>query len=210
LVAFQAQRMVPPFLVDPSLMRLKASIITSQDLIEATKKYFSPVIVLWIKGRFRKYTPEFVQWLKDNDEYMEIPRFGAKKQVFIRIRPSFPFKSSLTDEITLIGYDYRLYGNTLSLILYHKASIPPQEDYIFRLSLLDEEGNVLSRQESPPLEGLLPTSLWLEGEVVRERRELVLPSGCLSGHYWLEIEAVEISTEEVAGRVRLGPIECTS
>lgn len=204
LVAFQARRMVPPSLVDTSFTRMESGYLTVEDVIENTQRYRPPAIILWSHGRFRKCVPEYLLWLRANRDYYEVTSSGARRQVFIRVRPSNTVNVPLTDEIALLGYDYRFSKASLKVIIYWEALKPPEEEYLFHLKLLDEEGKEVAWQKGPPAEGLLPTKVWRRGAVLRDGREFALPPDAPSSSYRLEVEAIESASGRIVAKVRLG------
>lgn len=202
-LAFQARRMVPPWLVDPSFTRMRSGYLTMEDMIKNTQQYQPPVIIFWSAGRFREGIPEYLLWLRANGDYYEVTRLGARRQVFVRIHPSNTLNIPLTDEIALLGYDYRFFKASLKVIIYWQALKPPEKEYSFHLKLLDEEGKEVARQEGPPAEGLLPTKIWRKGALVRDGREFSLPPDAPSYFYQLEVEAIERPSGRIVGKIRL-------
>jgi hypothetical protein len=62
--------------------------------------------------------------------------------------------------------------------------------------LVDEEGRVLAAQESAPVDGGYPTTLWARGEIVRDQRELVVAANVPSGEYCLTVGLYHTSSGE--------------
>jgi len=89
----------------------------------------------------------------------------------------------LGGRVRFLGYDlspgWNVDGVTpdrsLSLILYWQALIPLEEDYIVFVHLLGPDGDLVAQYDSPPLDGLYPTSEWVAGDVFTQRIVLRLP-----------------------------------
>ncbi len=53
--------------------------------------------------------------------------------------------------------------------VYLTAERTPQADYTLFVHLVDDAGNAWGQQDLPPLDGVLLTSAWQPGEIVRQR-----------------------------------------
>lgn len=60
-------------------------------------------------------------------------------------------------------------------------------DYTVFVHLVDEDNRILAQADGQPLNGLYPTSIWDEDEVVRDDRVLLLPSDLQPSRFRLEI-----------------------
>lgn len=63
-------------------------------------------------------------------------------------------------------------GQTLPLTLHWQALTPPRGDYTAFVHLLAADGGRAAQDDGPPLGGLQPTSRWLPGETMPDRRVL--------------------------------------
>lgn len=88
-------------------------------------------------------------------------------------------------QLALLGYDLEMAGE-LTLRLHWQAQVPPRGDYVAFVHLLDGAGRLVWQKDSPPLNGMYPTSMWDEGEVVEEEYQLPLPLPG-SGPYFVEV-----------------------
>jgi hypothetical protein len=80
----------------------------------------------------------------------------------------------------VFGGQLRLDGYQLAdgvLTLCWTAVAAPAADYTVFVHLLDSTGQPLGGADGPPVNGQYPTSAWLPGETVTDRRPLVLPPG---------------------------------
>jgi hypothetical protein len=50
------------------------------------------------------------------------------------------------------------------------------QDYTTFVHIVDGGGNLVAQSDSQPTNGIYPTSIWDEGEIVADRKELTLPA----------------------------------
>lgn len=103
-------------------------------------------------------------------------------------------------ELQLLGYTlkattpagpgtYRAGGN-LPITLFWDVTQTPDENYSFFLHLCREcDLPPPASSDGPPLDGYLPTSVWLPGKPARDDRAIVLPEGLPPGRYTLLLGA---------------------
>jgi hypothetical protein len=60
----------------------------------------------------------------------------------------------------------------------------------------DAAGNLVAQQDSPPLQGNLPTSLWSPGITVEDRYQIALPLHQSPGEYTVKIGLYQLDTGE--------------
>jgi hypothetical protein len=93
--------------------------------------------------------------------------------------------------IALLGYDLDPPepgpGSTLHLTLYWQAQAEMEQDYTVFVHLLDAEGRLVAQHDGQPGEGSLPTSSWVEGEVIADEHPLDLDPDLMPGSYRLEV-----------------------
>lgn len=75
----------------------------------------------------------------------------------------------------------------LELTLYWKALAGMEEDYTVFTHLIDGEGEIWAQDDTQPLDGYYPTSLWGEGEVIEDEYTLALDGGTPEGQYQIEV-----------------------
>jgi hypothetical protein len=106
-------------------------------------------------------------------------------------------------EARLLGYDLAdeaiAPGTALSLNLYWQALVNVQRDYVVLIRVSDQDGQVWGQVRERPVAGTYPTTLWQEGEVVRDRYELPLSAETPAGQYQLTVGLIDIATESLVG-----------
>lgn len=96
---------------------------------------------------------------------------------------------------------YRAGGN-LPISLFWDVATPPSVDYSFFLHLCrDCEIPPLASDDGPPLEGYLPTSVWLPGKPARDDRTIHLPADLEPGRYTLLVGVFRPDDATPAGRL---------
>ncbi len=104
--------------------------------------------------------------------------------------PQYPLGGQFGDEARLLGYDLHpppRSGQPLVVTLYWRALTTPAGDRFVYLRLVDEQGHVWARADSPPVMGLWPTTRWQPGMLVEDAYELPIPPGTPPGTYRLEV-----------------------
>ena len=105
-----------------------------------------------------------------------------------------------SDPIELLGYNLPVLtavpGEAVPFDLFWRSREDSLEDYMIFTQLVDGEGRVLAAQESAPVDGGYPTTLWARGEIVRDQRELVVAANVPSGEYRLAIGLYHTSSGE--------------
>ena len=106
--------------------------------------------------------------------------------------PDHPQIVNFGNEISLVGYTVRdeglvLPGQSVEVSLFWRATRRPTDDYTLVVRLLDSDGAILARHDRQPVNGHLPTSSWVPGELVIDDHRLVIGSGAPAGRYRLEV-----------------------
>ncbi len=130
---------------------------------------------------------------------------------------SHPQIANLGQSVSLLGYDLLVAGrgiqlntptggqqdpvevkpgDTLSLILYWQAKTPIKDSYTVFTHLLDTNSRVRGQKDSIPGAGTLPTSGWVENEVISDRYEIAVEPAAPSGRYQIEVGMYLASTGE--------------
>jgi len=129
---------------------------------------------------------------------------GAKpvpqERRFITPEIQHPLEATLGDQVRLLGYDispapYKR-GETLHLTLYWQAMTRMDQSYTVFVHLLNKDGLMGGQWDSAPGGGLLPTTGWLQGEVIADEYEVPIKDGAPPGEYTIEIGMYEASTGE--------------
>jgi len=104
-----------------------------------------------------------------------LPHFGGA------MLPETSSRATWGDQIQLLGYTLR--SNTagegkhvITVTLFWQAIRPPKYDYNFFLHWREENNSTLGQVDFRPYDGLLPTTSWQTGEIVRETRTFEIPA----------------------------------
>ena len=132
---------------------------------------------------------------------VELPLVIVRPKEFIDLAAiEHPLEVGLGDEVALLGYDLDAHtvtaGEKLHLTLYWRAERTMDEDYTVFTHLLDESSKIWAQQDNQPLGGWYPTSVWEEGEIVRDEYELLVYDDAPPGRYQLEAGMYLLSTME--------------
>lgn len=113
-------------------------------------------------------------------------------------------------EIRLLGYDLAgetvAPGTALSLNLYWQALADVQGDYFTLIEVKDQNGQVWAQVKERPVAGTYPTTLWQEGEVLRDRYGLPLSAETPAGQYQLTASLIDTATESLIGKIALASL----
>jgi hypothetical protein len=85
-------------------------------------------------------------------------------------------------------------GHDLSLTLAWQAVRPPRRDYTVLLHLIGPDGQLAAQGDRPPLGGVVPSTLWREGETLADALTLPLPEGLAAGEYRLVTGLYDLAT----------------
>ena len=114
----------------------------------------------------------------------------SEKRLFDPPPVQHPVQANFAQAI-LLGYDLAPPepgpGSTLRLTLYWQAQAEMEQDYTVFVHLLDAEGRLVAQHDGQPGEGSLPTSSWVEGEVIADEHPLRLDPNLPPGSYRLEV-----------------------
>jgi hypothetical protein len=106
--------------------------------------------------------------------------------------------SLLGGKIELLGYDLKegaiQPGEVLELTLYWQAREEIGKSYIVLTHLLDGEGNIQGQQDNIPVEGMYPTSSWLAGQVVEDKRHVPIRATAPAGEYRIAVGMYQLDS----------------
>ncbi|MGB5933298.1 MAG: hypothetical protein WBH57_09560, partial [Anaerolineae bacterium] len=77
-------------------------------------------------------------------------------------------------------------GGVLELTLYWQALGEMERSYIVFVHLLDERNQIWGQKDTIPGGGSMPTTGWVEGEVITDRYEIMVMPEAPAGRYLLE------------------------
>jgi hypothetical protein len=119
-------------------------------------------------------------------------------------------KAHLDDKVKLLGYNIESSfqpGQGIHLDLFWQTLQPMEKDYTVFIHLIDGEGNTWGQKDNPPGDGLYPTTLWTQGEIVRDQYDLMVSPGAPPGKCWLAAGMYLAETgERLEARGEEGPL----
>jgi hypothetical protein len=93
------------------------------------------------------------------------------------------------DSIALLGYDLEpdalTPGDTLHLILYWQALNQISQPYTVFTHLVGPDGRLIGQQDNMPLHNTLPTTCWIQGEVIADPYDIRVNPRAPAGDYAL-------------------------
>ena len=125
--------------------------------------------------------------------------------------------ASFENKLELLGCDVGARaverGDSVHVSLYWQAVVRPEVDYLVSILMTDDSGEVLSEIFRGTVDGLYPTSLWSEGEVVRDRFDFQVDQSVPEGRHRLWVRLWDPQSqgflrvvESEDDRVRLGKV----
>ncbi len=85
-------------------------------------------------------------------------------------------------------------GEDLHLTLFWQVQSNTATDYSVFVHVLDSNGAMLTQQDSQPMQGLLPTSLWHKGQIIADTYTLSIPAGAALGEYPIKVGLYDLAT----------------
>ena len=102
-----------------------------------------------------------------------------------------PYQANLGGLVEFLGYDLEgtgfSPGEVVPLTLYWRALGQMDTSYTVFTHLIDEDNRIWGQQDNLPQEGRHPTTLWVKGEVVTDRYNILVDPDAPSGQYAIEI-----------------------
>lgn len=105
--------------------------------------------------------------------------------------------ANLGGKVQLLGYSMESGfrpGDGIHLTLFWQCLEEMDKDYTVFTHLVDGEGNIWGQKDNPPVDGFYPTTLWMEGEIVRDQYDLTIPADAPPSRYWLAIGMYQVET----------------
>ncbi len=124
-------------------------------------------------------------------------------------------KANLANRIELLGYDLPSSqispGQTLPLTLYWRALAPMDTSYTVFNHLVGSGSNLAGQWDGVPSQGMLPTTEWVQGEIIEDVYHIPVREDALPGIYHLFVgmydpitgNRLQIVTEPAKDYVRL-------
>jgi hypothetical protein len=113
--------------------------------------------------------------------------------------PQVLHAANFGNKVRLIGYDLDGQdqpGGGLQLTLFWEGLAPVAEDYTVFVHLAGDDGTIWGQQDSQPVTGFYPTSLWTPGEYVRNQVKLPILEETPTGEYDLKVGLYRSATGE--------------
>jgi len=191
MIAFRANRKVPPSLSNTSKMRIRTGHLTDGELIALTKEYEPQAVIFW-EHRLHQL-PAYVHWVKYH--YLLAKQFDDTRQIYIpsdsRVVIQHGQRANLGNQVELLGYslDDTIIepGGTIYLTLFWQARREMDISYTVFVHLLDRENQMWGQVDRLPVEGEFLTKHWYPGETVVDEYEIAVNPETPSGVYFLEI-----------------------
>ena len=109
-----------------------------------------------------------------------------------------PVEARLGQGVQFLGYDLSsdemTAGGAFQLTLYWQALQEIPISYTVFTHLLDAEQGIWGQKDSVPGDGALPTTSWVEGEIITDEYEIIVEPDAPPGEYVIEIGMYDAST----------------
>jgi hypothetical protein len=100
--------------------------------------------------------------------------------------------------VELLGYDLDpnelQAGEAMHLTLYWRALDEIEVSYTVFVHLLDSENRIWGQHDSVPGNGTLPTTGWVEAEIIADEYELTVKPDAPPGEYLIEVGMYDAQT----------------
>ena len=149
----------------------------------------SPEIVHYFEGQAPEKT-FFIQGVP----YAKV--YPGPKLILPNIPPeATPINIGVADTLRLAGYRVQ----DTNVILYWHALAPLPKNYTISVRVRTATGDLLAQRDSWPVDGLLPTSQWRQGDYVVDKHILNLSKKALIEQDYLEVVVYDLETGETLG-----------
>jgi hypothetical protein len=104
--------------------------------------------------------------------------------------PQYPLGGDFGGEVRLLGYNLsqpQLSGQPLIVTLYWRVLATPPADRFVYLRLIDAQGHIWARADSPPVMGFWPATRLQPDMLIEDAQEVPIPPGTPPGSYRLEV-----------------------
>lgn len=104
--------------------------------------------------------------------------------------PQYALGGNFGDEVRLLGYDLsqpQRSGQPLIVTLYWRVVATPPRDRFVYVRLVDAQGHLWAKTDSPPVMGLWPVLRWQPNMLAEDAHEVPIPAGTPPGTYRLEV-----------------------
>lgn len=116
----------------------------------------------------------------------------------------------ITDSLRILGHTgapkTAVLGDTIRLDVYWQASEKPTVDFLAAVALQDMQGSVVYQHADEPANGTYPFSVWTKGEIVIDKRSVLLPADTLPGQHQLVVVLIDPNTQQQIAQVPVGSV----
>jgi len=128
----------------------------------------------------------------------------GRERIFAPPQIQNAMQAQLGDHIAFLGYHLSPKvinpGQSIHLTLYWEALSEPDRSFTVFTHLLDSEERIWGQKDSVPGDGALPTTSWVEGEIIIDEYEIVVNPEAPPGEYAIEIGMYDATTgQRLAG-----------
>lgn len=131
---------------------------------------------------------------------LDVPAYIGKGWEAAPLSPRNSLQVDFGDWARLAGYDLAAKtfapGDTVALVLYWIGREHNAADYTVFLHLLNQQGQIVAQADASPMQGHYPTSVWNDGEWIRDVHRIALPDNLPPGQYTIEIGFYEPASGE--------------
>jgi hypothetical protein len=223
-LAYWSGRMVPPELAEVSSNRLMAGELTLDELVDISSRYDCQVVAA-VSNRIPKYLPDYMDWVKHN--YLGRFHYGEDDLYVAKAGttpdPKQPMWVEFEEPLRFLGYSLDFQsakpGDRLPVVLYWQSLGTMDTDYTVFVHLRDSGNVTRAAADHRPFEGVVPTTRWIPGGVVKDVAWLELPPDLPVGDYrlWVGLYRVDTLqrltvTQDVSGEnaIELGMVRVES
>jgi hypothetical protein len=175
--------------------------LTLDELVAISAGYDCQVVAT-VSNRIPKYLPEYMEWVKSNYlgrfHYGEDDLYVAKAHT--RPDPEHPMQVEFEGPVRFLGYSFDAQhtrpGDRLPLVLYWQALANLDTDYTVFVHLRDLHNVTQTSADHQPYDGVVPTTHWRAGAVVKDVVWLDLPADLAPGEYRLLVGLYRVDTLE--------------
>lgn len=200
-LAYFSGRLVPPELAEISSNRFRSGHLTLGDLVTAGTANDCQIVAT--DSRIARFAPDFNKWAEIS--YLGRFRYDDNAMLYVSKinttpNPAHPQTVQLGESIRFLGHTLQpnppAAGQRLTLILFWEATGPIDTDYTIFVQLRDAANTTVLGADHQPYEGIVPTSTWRAGAVVRDVVHLELPPDLPPGDYRLAVGMYRLDTLE--------------
>lgn len=188
MLAFLADRHIPPQLAVPSARRLESGNLGTAELIALSEGAHPSAVLLW-QERLRK-VPAYLRWVLGR--YCLVRAYPDSRYIYLPFDPEmipYPQRARVGDSIAFLGSQLARFpieaGAQIPVTLYWQARAEMGTSYTVFTHLLNGRGEIVAQWDQIPGGGRYPTTGWLPGEVIVGRYRISLPEGPPAGAYQL-------------------------